>query len=157
MRKNPRLELVNPRKVAVFYCRFHTQFLSRYLILNASKTGRLQLSDISDDAPNILVFQYCLSLVPISARIPFKPDVAFVSKSSKFYFKNQGKRQEPDSNYERGAIGVVIVIQGRVTLLAYLNEEAKVVHHDVKSSSILLDRKWNASVSDLKACLTIGI
>ncbi|KAL3654617.1 hypothetical protein CASFOL_001602 [Castilleja foliolosa] len=155
-----------------FYCRFHlilnvckippfilpipslcalppnlSDLVQANLGIQASKTGRLQLSDISDDAPNIL----------ISARIPFKPDVAFVSKSSKFYFKNQGKRQEPYSNYERGAIGVVIVIQGRATLLAYLNEEAKVVHHDVKSSSILLDRKWNASVSDLKACLTIGI
>ncbi|KAL3631241.1 hypothetical protein CASFOL_024225 [Castilleja foliolosa] len=43
--------------------------------IQARKTGRLQLSDTSDDAPNILVFQ-------ISARIPFKADVAFVSKSS---------------------------------------------------------------------------
>ncbi|KAI3467687.1 hypothetical protein Pfo_024350 [Paulownia fortunei] len=43
--------------------------------IQARKTGRLQLSDTSDYAPNILVFQ-------ISAMIPFKADVAFVSKSS---------------------------------------------------------------------------
>ncbi|KAL3649881.1 ADP-ribosylation factor GTPase-activating protein gcs1 [Castilleja foliolosa] len=43
--------------------------------IQARKTGRLQLSDTRDDAPNILVFQ-------ISARIPFKADVAFVSKST---------------------------------------------------------------------------
>ncbi|KAG2706653.1 hypothetical protein I3760_05G113800 [Carya illinoinensis] len=38
----------------------------------ARKFGRLQLSDTSDDSPNILVFQ-------ISAQIPFKIDIAFVS------------------------------------------------------------------------------
>ncbi|KAL3652127.1 hypothetical protein CASFOL_001808 [Castilleja foliolosa] len=142
----------------MFYCRFH-------LILNVCKIPPfiLPIPSLCALPPNLSdLVQANLGIqasktVQISARIPFKPDVAFVSKSSKFYFKNQGKRQEPYSNYERGAIGVVIVIQGRATLLAYLNEEAKVVHHDVKSSSILLDRKWNASVSDLKACLTIGI
>ncbi|KAG8365914.1 hypothetical protein BUALT_Bualt17G0021500 [Buddleja alternifolia] len=43
--------------------------------IQARTIGRLQLSDTSDDAPNILVFQ-------ISAMIPFKADIAFVSKSS---------------------------------------------------------------------------
>ncbi|KAK4402661.1 Mannosyl-oligosaccharide glucosidase GCS1 [Sesamum angolense] len=43
--------------------------------VQARKVGRLQLSDTSDDAPNILVFQ-------ISAMIPFKADIAFVSTSS---------------------------------------------------------------------------
>ncbi|XP_073019820.1 mannosyl-oligosaccharide glucosidase GCS1-like [Primulina eburnea] len=41
----------------------------------ARKIGRLQLSDTSDDTPNVLVFQ-------IAAMIPFKADIAFVSGSS---------------------------------------------------------------------------
>ncbi|KAK9276690.1 hypothetical protein L1049_006226 [Liquidambar formosana] len=39
---------------------------------HARKFGRLQLPDTSDDSPNILVFQ-------ISARIPFKTNIAFIS------------------------------------------------------------------------------
>lgn len=39
---------------------------------HSRKLGRLQLPDTSDDFPNILVFQ-------ISARTPFKTDIAFVS------------------------------------------------------------------------------
>lgn len=40
--------------------------------MQVRKYGRLQLSDASDDSPNILVFQ-------ISAKIPFKADIAFIS------------------------------------------------------------------------------
>ncbi|XP_068649648.1 probable serine/threonine-protein kinase At1g01540 [Aristolochia californica] len=42
------------------------------------------------------------------------------------------------------------VILGTAKGLAYLHEglEPKVVHRDVKSSNILLDRKWNSKVSD---------
>ncbi|CAI9785085.1 unnamed protein product [Fraxinus pennsylvanica] len=56
----------------------HIHNLSELVIANlgtqASKFNRLQLSDTSDHSPNILVFQ-------ISARIPFKADVVFVSGS----------------------------------------------------------------------------
>ncbi|KAL3835679.1 hypothetical protein ACJIZ3_010415 [Penstemon smallii] len=57
----------------------HIHNLSDLVQLNlgtqARKIGRLELSDTSDGSPNILVFQ-------ISAMIPFKADVAFVSGSS---------------------------------------------------------------------------
>ncbi|XP_022147475.1 probable serine/threonine-protein kinase At1g01540 [Momordica charantia] len=44
----------------------------------------------------------------------------------------------------------VNIILGTAKGLAYLHEglEPKVVHRDVKSSNILLDRQWNAKVSD---------
>nr|POE51408.1 isoform 2 of mannosyl-oligosaccharide glucosidase gcs1 [Quercus suber] len=42
--------------------------------IDARKYGRLQLSDTSDGSPNILVFQ-------VSARIPFKTDIVFVSRT----------------------------------------------------------------------------
>ncbi|PIN15118.1 Glucosidase I [Handroanthus impetiginosus] len=45
--------------------------------IQARRLGRLQLSDTSDYAPSILVFQ-------ISAMIPFKADIAFVSTSNSF-------------------------------------------------------------------------
>ncbi|KAL2547190.1 Mannosyl-oligosaccharide glucosidase GCS1 [Forsythia ovata] len=57
----------------------HIHNLSELVIANlgaqARKFSRVQLSDTSDHSPNILVFQ-------ISARIPFKADIVFVSGSS---------------------------------------------------------------------------
>lgn len=45
------------------------------LAVQARQFGHLQLSDSSDDSPSILVFQ-------ISARIPFKADIVFLSGTS---------------------------------------------------------------------------
>ncbi|KAL1565274.1 ADP-ribosylation factor GTPase-activating protein gcs1 [Salvia divinorum] len=52
-----------------------SELVQTNLAIQARTTGRFQLSDTSDHASNILVFQ-------VSAMIPFKADVAFVTKSS---------------------------------------------------------------------------
>ncbi|KAK4597669.1 hypothetical protein RGQ29_015261 [Quercus rubra] len=49
-----------------------SELVQENLGAQARKYGRLQLSDTSDGSPNILVFQ-------VSARIPFKTDIVFVS------------------------------------------------------------------------------
>ncbi|KAI0499979.1 hypothetical protein KFK09_018187 [Dendrobium nobile] len=54
------------------------------------------------------------------------------------------------------------IILGTAKGLAYLHEglEPKVVHRDVKSSNILLDRQWNSKVSDFglaKFCAQRGV
>uniref|UniRef100_A0A0C9RRT6 non-specific serine/threonine protein kinase n=1 Tax=Wollemia nobilis TaxID=56998 RepID=A0A0C9RRT6_9CONI len=50
------------------------------------------------------------------------------------------------------------VILGTAKGLAYLHEglEPKVVHRDVKSSNILLDRQWNSKVSDFGLAKLLG-
>nr|XP_043621080.1 probable serine/threonine-protein kinase At1g01540 [Erigeron canadensis] len=50
------------------------------------------------------------------------------------------------------------IIQGTAKGLAYLHEglEPKVVHRDIKSSNILLDRQWNSKVSDFGLAKLLG-
>ncbi|KAL5550400.1 hypothetical protein UlMin_000576 [Ulmus minor] len=76
------LHLKSQDDLEVHYSGFktpHIHNLSELVQLNlatqARKFGRLELSDSSVDSPNIVVFQ-------ISARIPFKTDIVFVSGTS---------------------------------------------------------------------------
>ncbi|XP_076948761.1 putative serine/threonine-protein kinase At1g01540 [Bidens hawaiensis] len=50
------------------------------------------------------------------------------------------------------------IIQGTAKGLAYLHEglEPKVVHRDIKSNNILLDRQWNPKVSDFGLAKLLG-
>ncbi|CAI9292137.1 unnamed protein product [Lactuca saligna] len=50
------------------------------------------------------------------------------------------------------------IVQGTAKGLAYLHEglEPKVVHRDIKSSNILLDRQWNPKVSDFGLAKLLG-
>ncbi|PQQ16299.1 mannosyl-oligosaccharide glucosidase GCS1 [Prunus yedoensis var. nudiflora] len=73
------LHLKSLDDVEVHYAGFKTphihnlsDLVQENLGLQVRKFGRLQLPDTSDDSPNILVFQ-------ISARTPFRTDVAFIS------------------------------------------------------------------------------
>ncbi|KAL0364311.1 UNVERIFIED_CONTAM: Mannosyl-oligosaccharide glucosidase GCS1 [Sesamum angustifolium] len=73
-----------------------SELVQSNLGVQARKVGRLQLSDTSDDAPNILVFQ-------ISAMIPFKADIAFVSTSS-----GSSSRTEDRARSLIGDLGVIV-------------------------------------------------
>uniref|UniRef100_A0A2P2M3T4 Mannosyl-oligosaccharide glucosidase n=1 Tax=Rhizophora mucronata TaxID=61149 RepID=A0A2P2M3T4_RHIMU len=73
------LHLVSKDSLEVHYSGFRTphihnlsELVQQNLAAQIRKFGQLQLSDSTEDFPNILVFQ-------ISARIPFKTDIVFVS------------------------------------------------------------------------------
>ncbi|XP_060214175.1 mannosyl-oligosaccharide glucosidase GCS1-like [Lycium barbarum] len=76
------LHLLSEDVSAIHYSGFKTPHIHNLsdlvqadLAVQARKSGHLLLSDSSDDSPNILVFQ-------ISARIPFKADIVFLSGTS---------------------------------------------------------------------------
>ncbi|XP_043704692.1 mannosyl-oligosaccharide glucosidase GCS1 [Telopea speciosissima] len=73
------LHLVSADNLEVHYSGFRTPHMHNLTELvqgslgaHARRVGLLQLPDVSDDSPNILVFQ-------ISGKIPFQTDIAFVS------------------------------------------------------------------------------
>ncbi|XP_010248964.1 PREDICTED: mannosyl-oligosaccharide glucosidase GCS1 [Nelumbo nucifera] len=73
------LHLVSKDNLEVHYSGFRTphmhnltELVQETLGTYARRVGRLQLPDTSDDSPNILIFQ-------ISALVPFRTDIAFVS------------------------------------------------------------------------------
>ncbi|PIA51188.1 hypothetical protein AQUCO_01100191v1 [Aquilegia coerulea] len=73
------LHLVSEDNLEIHYSGFKTphmhnltELVEGTLGVQARRTGLLQLPDISDHSPNVLVFQ-------VSAKFPFKTDIAFVS------------------------------------------------------------------------------
>ncbi|XP_058103291.1 mannosyl-oligosaccharide glucosidase GCS1 [Magnolia sinica] len=73
------LHLDSSDKLEIHYSGFRsrhmhnlTELVQQTLGVHARRTGHLQLPDLSEHSPNIVVFQ-------ISAKLPFKMDIAFVS------------------------------------------------------------------------------
>lgn len=53
---------------------------------------------------------------------------------------------------------VDVILAFNLTRITYLHEglEPKVVHRDIKSSNILLDKNWNSRVSDFGLAKLLG-
>ncbi|KAL3368650.1 hypothetical protein AABB24_009474 [Solanum stoloniferum] len=100
------------------------------LAVQARQFGHLQLSDSSDDSPNILVFQ-------ISARIPFKADIVFLSGTS-----------TRDSRVEERASRLT-----GTSLTSLFSEKQKEFDNKFKKSFILSDELGLEPVAVGKAAL----
>ncbi|XP_015170821.1 mannosyl-oligosaccharide glucosidase GCS1 isoform X3 [Solanum tuberosum] len=100
------------------------------LAVQARQFGHLQLSDSSDDSPNILVFQ-------ISARIPFKADIVFLSGTS-----------TRDSRVEERASRLT-----GTSLTSLFSEKQKEFDNKFKKSFILSDELGLEPVTVGKAAL----